>query len=124
MPCLSDYLEPSAREKESNRVYKFLIELGLNPTGGKGGYHKLYGNVEHLDADTRRLCAALKKLSPLRIKDLSLRLQLWWERHQMADKKRVEEEESERERRALRASGLAKLTKEERMALGLKGVLR
>jgi hypothetical protein len=46
-------------------------------------------------------------------------MQIWWRDHQAADRAREAKEKEDTERNALRASGLSKLTAEERKALGL-----
>lgn len=47
-------------------------------------------------------------------------LRTWWEKHQQQDAARKAREREERKQRKLRAGALAKLSKEELKALGLK----
>lgn len=114
MPCISDYQEPTAREQESVRVLTLLKEVGVK----NKKFHHLYGDPQNLNYDTRLLCDWCKQNKD-RISQCSLELQIWWRDHEIADKKRrVREEEKEREK-TLRESALSKLTKEERKALGV-----
>lgn len=106
-------MEPSAREKESIRVIKLLMELNL-PTGP---YDPQYGAVFQLDHHTRMLCDWCKKNDP---KEQSLELQIWWRDHQIADQKREARDAEALRVKILRSQALAKLTEEERLALSLK----
>jgi hypothetical protein len=51
---------------------------------------------------------------------MSLELQIWWRDHQEADRIRQKEEAAAQKKAHIRAQGLAKLTLEERRALGVK----
>lgn len=117
MPCRSDYLAPTERERESGRVLEFLKELAGQPFNHDKP--DIYGRVDNLDADTARLCTLCQSMGR-GITLFSLDVQLWWEKHQKADKIRMEQEKTAAEKAALREVALAKLTPEERKALGLK----
>lgn len=112
MPCRSDHMEPTLREKESVRVLGFLKELGQKV----GQYDKTYGEVEKLDIHTAKLCELCQTIE---VKDYSLELQIWWRDHQEADKKRIKEEYETEKNRGQREKALAKLTSYERKLLGL-----
>lgn len=118
MPCRSDYMEPDAREIESRRVRTLLAEIGLINREEIGG---TYGNVRHLDKDTKALCSWCRLND---VEEQSLELQIWWRDHQIADAKREAAEEAKKARRELAMSGLAKLTDAEKAALGLNIVLK
>ncbi len=130
MPCKSDYLEPTTREKELQRAAKLLIyiqeKLGMRSEKWlKEQAKNIYaGN----DLAVTQLCALLKKLDPKKrdaivynAHDKMARdLANWWEEHQKADTERIAEEKHEQEQEKLREQALKKLTKAERRALGLK----
>lgn len=85
MPCNSDYMEPTHKERNSLEVIKFLKEIGKEVKY----YSENYGRVETLDDDVKLLCESCQKLD---ISKYSLELQIWWREHQKADKKRLEKE--------------------------------
>jgi hypothetical protein len=91
MPCQSDYLEPTGREKESARVIEFLHEIH----GDEYNHEKPrrpYGEVDMLDKHTDTLCEWCKAND---VTKASLELQLWWNRHKAADARRIKEREEE-----------------------------
>lgn len=104
MPCVSDYLEPNARERESVLVNKLLVfilpKVGLcTDKYHKDTANKSYGEPDKLDDDTNKLCAILSKLKKSeqkRFLDWNVKenrpLAQWWEHHQEADAKRKKKE--------------------------------
>lgn len=128
MPCQSDYLEPTRRERELQRAARLLVyvrqQLGVAIPG-----HLLAAadSIYCADDFVPALCAALLSLAPERrdaliynSRDRQARdLADWWEDHQEADRRRVEREQAEAAAAEARAKALAKLTPEERRALGL-----
>ena len=117
MPCVSDYLQPTSREKESVRVRRFMKEIGrLTPVGERELPPQIYGVVELLDEDTDTLCQWCRTHD---VTKMSLELQLWWKRHHKADARRKRGKEKTRRQKRLREQALAKLTREERAALGI-----
>lgn len=94
MPCNSDYLNPTSREKDLSNIYYFLDELKtgkLSKNFGDGYHKKVYS--KHLskkiaDKKVQELCSKLKKVN---VKKYSLEMQIWWRDHQKADKERLEE---------------------------------
>lgn len=115
MPCVSDHMDHTARERESGIVLELLKEID-----GKAFDHEnpsYYGNESTLDADTARLCAWCDSHD---VASLSLELQLWWRRHQAADAKRAVAEQKERTRQETVKHAKEKLTLAERKALGIK----
>lgn len=116
MPCQSDYMEPTDREKESGRVLEFLKEISGQIFDHE--HPSYYGHVASLDADTARLCDWCQTHAD-DLERMSLELRLWWQRHERADAKRRANEEHEAERRRTADAALRKLTTEERKALGL-----
>ena len=79
----------------------------------------IYGMPARLNTDTARLCSFLRSLSDKEIKLYSLELQLWWRRHQEADRAREAKEAQAVEDEAVRDAALKKLTRKERRVLGL-----
>lgn len=91
MPCNSSHLKAKFVEVEYSKVKALLVELqtGELPKYFGDGYHKgIYGNVNRKDLDklTELLCYALKKVKD--IKKHSPEMQIWWRKHQEADKKK------------------------------------
>jgi len=105
------------REAESGRVLELLKEIAGQPFDHENPSY--YGRPATLDADTAQLCAWCRDHGST-IYGMSLELQLWWKRHQRADAKREERERAETRLSNIRDHALAKLTPEERSALGLK----
>ena len=76
---------------------------------------------------TPKLCALIKGMSDKQVDSIiynprdkmARQLASWWESHQEADRQREEQEQHEAEQERLRQQGEAKLTPEERKALGL-----
>lgn len=119
MPCVSDYMEPTEREKESVRVKEFLREIDGKPFDHDRPHGDMYGDIKNLNSDTARLCSFLKTNSERNVKNFSLELQIWWRDHKKADEKREQQEKQSKEKLKLIQSAKSKLTKKEREALGL-----
>jgi hypothetical protein len=111
MPCNSQYLEPTAREKESAKLLVLLREIGIH--SDKIPY---YGFPEYLDECTRILCDYCQTA---KMSTESLELQIWWRDHQIADKARLEKELRESEEDKAKRKALEKLTHYEKGLLGL-----
>jgi hypothetical protein len=71
-----------------------------------------------VDEVTQMLCWLCNNVDRKIIKKNPV-LYSWFEAHEMADKARKKHEQEQKERNRLREQGLSKLTKEERIALGL-----
>jgi len=112
MPCRSDYLEPTIREKESLKVISFLKELGDDVTE----YDKSYGRLGQLHKDTARLCQLCQSID---VSNYSLELQIWWRDHKERDAKRLKKELDEIEIDKNREIALNKLSNYEKEILGL-----
>lgn len=81
-----------------------------------------YVHKQRLDAATRAACEALTLLASFKggyVSKLSGPTQSWWTRHQELDRRRKEAERTAANIGRLKASAVAKLTIEERKALGL-----
>jgi hypothetical protein len=122
MPCRCDHMEPTSLEIETSKVAYLLdeIESGEVNSSFNGGTHPdVYGKCDQTLANnlTARLCDVLKETGASKY---SLEMQIWWRDHQAKDRKREQEEKSEREQQKIRKAALSKLTKREKEALGLK----
>jgi len=124
MPCRSDYLEATAKEVELSRVLCHHAELDGKPNYPASwyqGYHpKVYSKfVSREDADewVAHLCSRCQQID---VTKYSLELQMWWRDHQAADAKRKQDAKEAAELEKLRLAAMAKLSPEERKALGLR----
>lgn len=119
MPCNSEYMEATGKERAMSQVACLLDELAGNPIDKSHwrGYHpRIYNQHNDTDALVAELC---EKLQQIDIAKHSFEMQMWWRDHQEADKKRLEGEIRERQVDIDAARGLEKLTDAERQALGL-----
>lgn len=102
MPCNSSYLEPNAREKDSQEAASFLVYLARKGVGKVGPAIKetadeFYGNPKMLNSLVVKLCKLLKSMKKPQLDKLvydgrnsqARALADWWEKHQEADKKRA-----------------------------------
>lgn len=104
MPCRSDYLEPTDKEKASVEVCKHLayvkskLHMEVSPSllqSGASPYGDLYKLDEHT-AELCRLCRGLNKKQKDEIiydgrNPKARRLADWWDEHQKFDLKRRDE---------------------------------
>lgn len=132
MPCRCDIEEPSARERESQRVNQLLILakewLGQPITEDyRAAAKSPWGAEPFLDKDTDELCSILKGLKPAQRKvllDFGNRLfrplATWWDNHQEADRQRKVKQRKEKRRIATQLKAMSKLTKHEQRILGLR----
>lgn len=118
MPCRSDHLEPTAREKELGLVLSLLAELdGMKVEHSDATYRFGYNSREDLDTKTAELCARCQTVDVLQY---SLELQIWWRDHLRADQRRQQKEAEDQELNRNIAAAKAKLTPEDLEVLGLK----
>ena len=129
MPCDSSYMNPTGKEKELQKTAKLLIfvyqKLGIQiPDWLQKDADDIYCKNDQAVID---LCAALRGLSADQIERIvydphskqARQLADWWDEHQEADK-RKEQELMDKERRVnLQKQAIAKLTPDERKALGV-----
>lgn len=104
MPCNSDYLEPTGKEKQLRRVaqmYDWLLKQLEEDVPSK--VHATATNQYASDDYTADLCARLTELEEQEFVNrfqtimyapnkMARELATWWEEHQEADRKRLEEE--------------------------------
>lgn len=83
-----------------------------------------YSDSRELDKATRVACElarVLRQMKPTTWKNtVSTTAQIWIERHDEADRKRLEQEAAEAERKRLAKQARSKLTPAEREALGIR----
>lgn len=138
MPCRSDYMEPTQKESLLQETAQLLIYVRMNTKSGvkiddklKAAARDIYCRRDYVP----ELCAAMHELTEDQMDRIvydgrnrdARRLADWWDEHQEADRKRLEadrkrleEEARQRKQDELRESALAKLTPEEKHALGVK----
>jgi len=122
MPCSSEHMKPTHKEREHSKVLSLLDELrtGVLPDTFDSGYHKkAYGNYtsdEQLNSKTAKLCS---KLQDEDVSKRSLEMQLWWRNHQIVDKERLKFALEQSKDKEARKAALAKLTPYELKLLGL-----
>lgn len=113
MPCMSE--PPTEREREESRLNDLLDEIGAETTRTRQAFPN-HPRGWSLDKMARLLCEFCKSHD---VTKQSLELQIWWRDHQKWDKKRKADEQAAVSRAEVRRRALAKLTKEEKKALGL-----
>lgn len=131
MPCRSDYMEPNGKERLLQETAQLLVYVRMNTNSGVNVSNKLKSAARdiycHQDY-VPELCDAIRSLTEEEQARIvydgrnpdARRLADWWDKHQEADRKRLEEEYRQRQRDELRKKALAKLTPEEVEALGIK----
>lgn len=131
MPCDSSYMEPRAWEIDLSRVLLLLDELdGKGPPDPKSAAwmgmdrrvtdRRFVDHQKYLDEKVRELCDRLSSVRTPPLSELSLEMQVWWRDHQKADVQRLKREQKAAVDRAVARRAYARLSAEEREALGLK----
>lgn len=132
MPCNSDYMGQNDREKqlqETAQLTEFTLKaLKRNVPGWVSAAAGSYYCSETRCAPM--LCALIRGMDDATLNAVvynarsadSRRLAEWWERHQEADKARIDAELAKAKRKELVKQAWAKLTEEEREALLTEGV--
>lgn len=101
MPCVSDYMEPTAKEIESREVAKHLVYVNsklstvdlVDLTVTRAARDQ-YGDPSQLHSLTNKLCKAIRNMSEAELDHVvynardpeSRKLADWWERHEAFDK--------------------------------------
>lgn len=120
MPCNSDHLRATHRERETSRVACLMDELDgkkFNRDRWDGYHPRVYNQRVDADAMTAELCARLQGVD---VTDYSLEMQIWWRDHKKADKERAEAAVAKAKTEKQKRAALKKLTPHERKLLGLK----
>lgn len=116
MPCYTD--PPTRAEMEAGRLRELMHEVNGNKFDHK---HAGCGNPREVQTFTRILCEACKAIDAQgRMGAYSLELQLWWRDHQEQDARHEREQREAAAREEAKQRAMAKLTPEERAALGLR----
>lgn len=129
MPCISDYMEPTEQENYNRHVAKLMLfvrrSLELSVTS------KLVKLTKESYAKrdlTPELCELMRKLTTETREALlygnprdrtARELATWWEDHVKLDAEREKREATERSKRYTAKVAWRKLSREERIALGL-----
>lgn len=101
MPCSSEHMEPTARERELKNVAELLVKM-IRLAGGKGPSrdlkaqaNDLYGtgrwDVDHLTAELCIMCSKHEgklKGAAFDLNPDALKIAQWWVRHQEHDAER------------------------------------
>lgn len=121
MPCNSDHLESSHREKELSKVAALLDELDsgtpVDPSKYGNGYHDaVYNKTSEAEKLVPEICERLRSVD---VSKYSLEMQIWWRDHQEADRKRIEFELNRKKKESEKQAAIAKLTDYERKLLGI-----
>ena len=130
MPCNSDYMEPTGKERQLQRTAKLIIFL-RHKTGQpiESWIHSAAENCYCSREDlVPILCADIKALTPSQEEQIvydahnksSRDLASWWEEHQKADRARIREEQKQKRLMQVKQKALAKLSPEERRALEIE----
>ena len=122
MPCNSDHMAAQPLEVAGSKVMSLLDELSGKPINRSywNGYHPMVycKDFDKRDLDTlvRELCDRLKQVD---VTDYSLEMQMWWRDHKLADEARERLEKQEQREAEERKKALNKLTKREKVLLGV-----
>jgi uncharacterized NAD(P)/FAD-binding protein YdhS len=129
MPCNSDYMNPTNKEKQlrkTNQLLAFaLTELGRDvPKDVETAADELYGGRPQSVYD---LCDLLEKMTDENLNAIvydgrnamSRHLANWWDLHKEADRQREAKKTAKEQQQAVKKLAFEKLTEEEREALGL-----
>lgn len=124
MPCRSDYMEPTNKERRLRETAELLMHVLYNTNTGIKVDSKLKGAARdiHCKEDyVPMLCEVLHSLSTEDFDRLvynarcptSRKLADWWDEHLKADAEREKAEESRRNEAAMKESIRSKLTPDE-----------
>jgi len=130
MPCNSDYLNPTYKEREIQLTAKLIVYVDKKQGQPSPRWIKSLANNIYADNDkvVPILCDMIKNMSDEERERIvydahdpvSRDLANWWESHQRADARRLEQEAEQREAERRKEAALAKLTPEDRKALGIE----
>lgn len=129
MPCNSDHMEPTGKEKYLQRTAKlYAYAMGMLsrriPDDVVADMNNIYCTKDH----TAALCTFLRDLKRETFDSIvyngrdrtSRQLADWYEEHIKADRERIRKETDERMQKRLRKSAVAKLTPAELKAIRRK----
>lgn len=126
MPCKSDYMNPTTKEKELKETAQLLIYVN-NQCGISSPKELVIASQNDYCSDdyVPELCRMLKSMSEEGIERIvynardpqSRRLADWWEKHKAADEAREKLIQEEMKKARDLKNGLNKLTDDEREAI-------
>ena len=123
MPCDSAYLEPTSTEREAAKVLLFLRILGGAPVPDDLPRALEHAADQHPRIGKTEVAALCHELRQREIEGTlstyPFEMQIWWRDHKRADADRQRREAQDIQQKAVRNRALAKLTPEERRALGV-----
>lgn len=130
MPCRCDYMEPTTKERQlqkTNQLLVFALTAMDRPVTDdiKRAADNMYGGREESVVE---LCALIRSMSEDDLNRVvydgrnpaSRELANWWDLHQEADRLREQQKTEQELQDAVKKRALDKLTKEERVALGVE----
>ena len=133
MPCNSDYLAPTSREKGLQLAAQLFVYFKQKLKEPVGGALQASALDQYCNDDTwtPMLCGRLRDLQrkhPLKFNTIvynardpmSRKLATWWEEHLKADAQREAKERAEARAAKTREQALKKLTPAEKKALGVE----
>jgi len=128
MPCRSDYMDPTNKEQGLHETAMLLIYV-YNRTDTKVSSKLIKASNDMYCEDdyVQELCTAIRAFSPEQENiimydgrnPIARRLADWWSIHLEADNARIDKERQDHKNAIHRQTGIAKLSPEELIALGL-----
>lgn len=131
MPCDCSHLEPTQRESESKTVAELIVYLFHSldkpvPPTVYAAATDTYGDAGRADEFTALLCDKLKRLTNAQLakwvyngrSPAARKLADWWDEHQKIDAEKERDAKELKDLEAVKKKALAKLTPDERRALG------
>lgn len=128
MPCRSDYMEPTQKERLLQETAQHLVYVRMSTNSGqavdknlKAAAKDIYCRKDYVAT----LCSAIRALTDEQMNRIvydgrnpkARSLADWWEKHLEADRIREEQERKEAQEKANLDSALKKLTVEEMSAV-------
>lgn len=126
MPCNSDYMNPTQKEQLLQETAKLLMYVFQKqkkriPGDLQDAVNDIYCKEDYVST----LCQAIKAMSAQEMEKIvydakdatSRKLADWWEKHESADKERLQKETHSRKQMKLAKQAMKKLTEDEIEAL-------
>lgn len=130
MPCRSDHMEQRPEEKDRQQAANFLVYIHRCQQTPVPHWITVASKETYPTSDEAviELCTVLTDMAT-RVREnivynshdkTARALADWWEDHLAADQRRDKQEQALRRKKTLRKLALAKLTKDEKEALGIR----
>lgn len=130
MPCRSDHMEQTDQEKDRQQAALFLAYIYRCQNNPVPHWVKVLSEETYPTTDEAvvHLCTVLTDMTTRQRETIvynshdktSRKLADWWEVHLAADDRRDKQEQALRRKKTARKIALAKLTDEEKEALGIR----